>query len=106
MLGSGSVAYGGVTSPRSPISDRPRAERGWWACTAYGAVGTNLSGSLRPAGAGLPAPTATAGVRPSTAAVAATATVPTGAFFSGGTAGGPVPTRDTYTSAAATRGMC
>jgi hypothetical protein len=60
--------YGGVASPRRPVSDRPRAERGWWDCTAYGAVGTNPSSSLCPADAGLPAPTTVAGVRPSTAA--------------------------------------
>jgi hypothetical protein len=99
---------GGVASPRGPISDRPRAERGWWDCTTYGAVGIDPSGPLRPAGAGLPALAAAAGVRTSTAtvAVAATAVVPTGALSSGGTIDGPVPARDTYTSVAATRGMC
>jgi hypothetical protein len=95
LLGFGSVAYGGVASSRSPVSDRPRAERGWWDCIAYGAVGFDPSGPLRPADAGLPAPDAAAGVRTST--VTAPAAV---------TAGGPVPARDTYTSAAATRGPC
>ncbi|ONM53909.1 hypothetical protein ZEAMMB73_Zm00001d019915 [Zea mays] len=74
LPGSGGVAYGGVASPRSPVSNRSRAERGWWDCTAYGDVGTNPFGSLRAAGAGLPALTTAAGVRPSTAAVVATAT--------------------------------
>jgi hypothetical protein len=83
-----------------PVSDRPRAERRWWDCTACGAVGTDPSGPLRPAGARLPAPAATAGVRTSTAAV------PTEDLSSGGTAGGPVFARDTYTSAAATRSTC
>jgi hypothetical protein len=114
-----------------PVSDRPRAERGWWDCTACGAVGTNPSGplrtvgtglpapapgahvagrgtaaagpsgTLRPAGAHLPAPAAAAGVRTTTSAVATT-----GDLSSGGTVGGPVPARDTYTSIVATRGTC
>jgi hypothetical protein len=84
---------GGVASPRGPISDRPWAEQGWWDCTAYGAVSTDPSGPLRPAGADLPASAAAAGVHTSTTAVV----VPTS---------GPVPARDTYTPATATRGTC
>jgi hypothetical protein len=95
---------GGVASPRGPISDRPRAERGWWDCTACGTVGTDPSGPLCPAGARLPASAAAAGVRTST--VATTAAVPTGDLSLGGTAGGRVPARDTYTSVAAIRGTC
>jgi hypothetical protein len=148
---------GGVASPRGPVSDRPRAERGWrgctgggavgaggllvvrpraergwWDCTACGAVGvgTDSSGPLRTAGAGLPAPapgahvagsgTAAAGpsgtLRPAGARLPAPATaagvrtttvvVPTGDLSSGGTADGPVPAMDIYTSVAATRGTC
>jgi hypothetical protein len=114
-----------------PVSDRPWAERGRWDCTACEAVvtdpsvplrtaGTGLpapapgahvagcgtaaagpSGTLRPAGARLPAPAAATGVRTITPAVATT-----GDLSSGDTVGGPVPARDTYTSAAATRGTC
>jgi hypothetical protein len=136
LPGSGGVAYDGVASPWGPVSDRPRVERGWRDCPACGAVGTDPSSPLCTAGAGLPAPTpgdhvagrgtaaagpsgtlclagarlpaqaAAAEVRTTVAAVAPTAAVPTGDFSSGGVAGGPVPARDTYTSAAATRDTC
>jgi hypothetical protein len=61
------------------------------------------SGTLRPAGVRLPAPAAAAGVCTSTASTAA---VPTSDLSSGGTAGGLVPARDTYISAATTHDMC
>jgi hypothetical protein len=89
-----------------PISDRPGAERGWWDCTACGAVGTDPSGPLHPAGAGLPAPAAAAGVRTSTATIPTTTVVPTDDLSSSGVAGGPVPARDTYTTTTSARGTC
>jgi hypothetical protein len=68
-----------------------------------GTAAVGPSGTLCPADTRLPAQAATARVR---TAVAPTVVVPTGDLFSGGAAGGPVPTRDTYTSVAATRGTC
>jgi hypothetical protein len=87
-----------------PVSDRPRVERGWWDCTACGAVGFDPSDPLRPAGARLPALAAATGVGTST--VATTTVIPTGDLSTGGTAGGTVPARDTYTSVAAIRDSC
>jgi hypothetical protein len=68
-----------------------------------GTTTAGSSGTLRPAGARLPAPAVAAGVRTSTASTVA---VPTGDLSSGGTAGGPVPARDTYTFAATTHSTC
>jgi hypothetical protein len=93
---------GPVVSPLrgapSPIAPGPSGSGGT-------ALPVGLSVPTPPARfARLPAPAAAAGVRTST--VATTAAVPTSDLSSSGTADGPVPARDTYTSVAAIRGTC
>jgi hypothetical protein len=99
LHGAGRAAPAVVPAVSSSSTPRPSGGGGI-APPAGPLVPTPPARALRPAGARLPAPAAAAGVRTTTVAV------PTGDLSSGGTAGGPVPARDTNTSTAATRGTC
>jgi hypothetical protein len=109
--GGGAAPTVGPLVPAASSSSAPGLSGGWRDCTACGAVGTDPSGPLRTAGAGLPAPApgnhvaGRGNVDPSGTLHPAGACLPASAAAVVAT-GGPVPARDTYTSAAATSGTC